>query len=275
MLLLLKIEWLKIKRYRAFWWMLAIILLSYPGINTGFYFIYKNITKGKDMANQLAKTFLGNPFSFPETWHTTAYFSSHFIFLPAILVIMLVTNEYSFKTNRQNIIDGWSRSEFISSKLIDVIIVSFIVTLVEIGVAIGFGFNTDAENWNKCLEQLYYIPLFYFQTFAQLSIAFILGYFIKKAFMALGIFLFYYLIVENILVGYLTVKNIPIARFLPFEVSDKILVSPAFVGNFGADAKTKYEAALQIVPEQILFTLIMTTLIWGVCYKVHQKRDIL
>jgi hypothetical protein len=93
--------------------------------------------------------------------------------------------------------------------------------------------------------------------------------------MALGIFLFYYLIVENILVGYLTVKNIPIARFLPFEVSDKILVSPAFVGNFGADAKAKYEAALQIVPEQILFTLIMTICIWGICYKVHQKRDIL
>ncbi|MFM9449622.1 hypothetical protein, partial [Streptomyces acidiscabies] len=76
-------------------------------------------------------------------------------------------------------------------------------------------------------EQLHIIPLFFIQTFAQLSIAFLLAYLVKKAFMALGIFLFYYLIVENILVVYLRHKKIMIGRFLPFEVSDRILVAPA------------------------------------------------
>lgn len=274
MLSLLKIEWLKIKNYPAFWWMLVIVLLTYPGINIGFFYIYEDITTGKDIANQLARTFLGNPYAFPETWHTVAYFSSHFIFLPAILVIMLVTNEYNFKTNRQNIIDGWSRSEFISSKLIDVLIISFIATFVYFLVALGFGFKADPNNWSRCFEQLYYVPLFYVQIFSQLSIAFLLGYFVRKAFIALGIFIFYNLIVENILVGYLTLKKIPITGFLPFEVSDRILVLPAFISNLGVDAKSKYQASLEIVPQQVLYSLIFTAIIWGICYKVHQKRDI-
>ncbi|KAF0237319.1 MAG: hypothetical protein FD183_1561 [Chitinophagaceae bacterium] len=132
MLDLLKIEWLKIKKYPAFWWMLVIVFLTYPGINIMFLNIYGHVTKGKEMANNIAKLLLGNPFAFPETWHTVAYFSSFFVLLPSILVIMLVTNEYNYKTHRQNIIDGWSRSQFITSKLMDVAIISFVVMIAYI-----------------------------------------------------------------------------------------------------------------------------------------------
>jgi ABC-2 type transport system permease protein len=274
MLLLLKTEWLKIKKYPAFWWMLGIVMLTYPGINGMFFNIYQQITQGKEMTNNIAKMLLGNPFAFPETWHTVAYFSSIFILLPSILVIMLVTNEYNYRTHRQNIIDGWSRNQFISSKLIDVTLISFIVTLVYMAVAAGFGIYADNISWNRWAEQLQYIPLFFLQTFAQLSIAFLLGYLVKKAFIALGIFLFYYLIVENILVGVMKFKKIPGARFLPFEVSDRILVSPAFSGNFGKDIKTGYEEALNQVPQQVVLTLLLTAVIWAICYRVHQKRDI-
>ena len=71
---LIQIEWLKIKKYPAFWAMLIIVLLTYPAANLMFYNVYLRITtqKGTDM---LAKMFLGNPFAFPETWHTVAYLS--------------------------------------------------------------------------------------------------------------------------------------------------------------------------------------------------------
>ena len=116
--------------------------------------------------------------------------------------------------------------------------------------------------------------MFFLQTFAQLSIAFLLGYLVKKAFIALGIFLFYYLVVENILVAYLKYKKIAITRFLPFEVSDNILVTPAFTGNFGKDAKEGYELALTLVGEQVIYTCIYTIIIWIICFKVHSKRDL-
>ncbi|GAC1400545.1 MAG: hypothetical protein NVSMB63_19970 [Sediminibacterium sp.] len=274
MFALIKIEWLKIKKYPAFWWMLAIVALTYPGVNTMFYYGYSKATTGKEMSNNIAKFFLGNPFAFPETWHSVAYFSSCFLILPSVLVIMLITNEYNFRTHRQNIIDGWSRKQFITSKLFDVLIVSVICTIAYILVAAGFGIYTENHNLFQWNEQLQYIPLFLLQTFAQLSIAFLLGYLVKKAFIALGIFIFYYLIVENIAVGYLKFKANDIGRFLPFEISDRIIVVPSFFGRFGKDAKAGYDKALADVPQFVVLTMLLTTVIWLICYAVHKKRDL-
>lgn len=274
MLSLIKIEWLKIKKYPAFWWMLGIVALTYPGINAICYYGYLKATTGKEITNNIAKLLLGNPFAFPETWHSVAYFSSFFIVLPSILVIMLVTNEYTFRTHRQNIIDGWSRAEFITSKLFDVLIVSAIVTLVYFLVAMVFGIYADSTSLYQWDLQLQYIPLFLLQTFAQLSIAFLLGYLIKKAFIALGIFLFYYLVVENIAVTYMRFKADDMGRFLPFEISDRIIPSPAFFSRFGKDAKAGYERALSLVPQHVVYTIILTAIIWLICYAVHKRRDL-
>ena len=43
MLSLIKIEWLKIKKYPAFWWMLVIVALTYPSINLMFLNVYEEI----------------------------------------------------------------------------------------------------------------------------------------------------------------------------------------------------------------------------------------
>jgi len=274
---LLQIEWLKIKKYPAFWAMLIIVLLTYPAANLMFYNVYLRITtqKGTDM---LAKMFLGNPFAFPETWHTVAYISSFFVILPSILVIMLVTNEYQYKTQRQNVIDGWTRRQFMASKLIDVFIVSAITTLLYALVAIGFSIYADTFDATKIWEQSYYIGLFFLQSFAQLSIAFLLGYLIKKAFIALGIFLFYYLIVENIATGYIKLKaekiGSDLGRFLPFEISDRMIIAPAFIGRFGKDIKTAYEKSLSEVPSQIALSLLLTIAIWALCFFMHRKKDL-
>lgn len=271
---LIKIEWLKIKKYPAFWWMLGIVALTYPGVNAMAYYGYIQATTGKEMTNSIAKMLLGNPFAFPETWHSVAYFSSFFIVLPSLLVIMLVTNEYTYRTHRQNVIDGWSRAQFITSKLADVMIISGIVTLMYLLVATAFGIYADSSSLFQWHLQLQYIPLFLLQTFSQLSIAFLLGYLIKKAFIALGIFVFYYLIIENIASTYARFKMNDIGRFLPFEMSDRLLPSPAFFGRFGKDAKAGYDRALGLVPEHVVYTILLTTAIWLICYAVHRKRDL-
>ena len=274
---LIQIEWLKIKKYPAFWAMLIIVLLTYPAANLMFYNVYLDITTQKG-TQMLAKMFLGNPFAFPETWHTVAYISSFFVILPSILVIMLVTNEYQYKTQRQNVIDGWTRRQFMASKLIDVFIVSAITTLLYALVAIGFSIYADTFDATKMWDQSYYIGLFFLQTFAQLSIAFLLGYLIKKAFIALGIFLFYYLIVENIATGYIRMKaekiGGDIGRYLPFEISDRMIIAPAFIGRFGKDIKTAYEKSLSEVPSQIALSLFLTTAIWAFCFFMHRKKDL-
>ncbi len=274
MFALIQIEWLKIKKYPAFWWMLGIVTLTYPGTNAMFYYGYIKSTSGKEVANNVAKMLLGNPFAFPETWHTVAFLSSNFIIIPSILVIMLVTNEYNYKTHRQNIIDGWSRTQFVTSKLFDVLIISLITTIMYTLVAAAFGIYADADNLNRWAEQLQYIPLFLIQTFAQLTIAFLIGFLIKKAFIALGVFLFYDLILENILNGYLKWKTNDLGRFLPMEISDRIIPWPAFMNRFGKDMKDAYTKALAAIPEHLVYTIILTSAIWAFCYYLHKRRDL-
>jgi len=177
---LLQIEWLKIKKYPAFWAMLIIVLLTYPAANLMFYNVYLRITtqKGTDM---LAKMLLGNPFAFPETWHTVAYISSFFIILPSILVIMLVTNEYQYKTQRQNIIDGWTRRQFMTSKLMDVLIVSSITTILYTLVAIGFSIYASTFDASKIWDQSYYIGLFFLTNLCATFYCFFTGLSDKKS----------------------------------------------------------------------------------------------
>lgn len=272
MLSLIKIEWLKIKRYPAFWWMFGIVVLAYPGFTTMVYQGFKESTAKKDMVGNVAKMLLGNPFTFPEVWHTVAYFSSIFVLLPSILVIMLVTNEYTYKTHRQNIIDGWSRDQFIASKMFDVLIVSLVATVVYALVAFAFGCIADPDNIGMWSQQLQYVPLFLLQSFAQLSIAFLLGYLVRKAFIALGIFLFYYLILENIASVYASFKLNDIGRFLPFEMSDRLIPPPQFWGRL--KGKASYDAALAAISEHILYTVLFTALIWFICFRVHKRRDL-
>ncbi|HNN32264.1 MAG TPA: ABC transporter permease, partial [Chitinophagaceae bacterium] len=153
MISLIKTEWLKLKKYRIFWWMLVIVALTYPGINLMFYKVYSSITAKEGMEGSLMKMLIGNPFAFPEAWHTIAYFSSWFVLVPSILIIMIISNEYTYKTNRQNVIDGWSRKEFILSKLFIVIIVSIIATLMFtiITIILGLNYSTEiqATRWNE------------------------------------------------------------------------------------------------------------------------------
>lgn len=269
---LIRTEWLKIKGYNAFWWIMGLTALSYPGINYMFYFVYKDITDQKNTTGQLFKIALGNPFAFPEAWHSVAYFSSFFVFIPAVVVIMFISNEYTFRTHRQNIIDGWGRGQFITSKLIDVLIVTLLITVLYLTASIVSGFVTlndgNGNNWG----QAYYTGLFALQTFAQLSIAFLIGFLVRKAFIALGIFIFYFLILENILVGLFYVKANDIGRFLPIEISDRLIPAPAFLGKI--KSPEVYQQSLDRIPMHVGMTIVLTTIIWLICYRINSKRDL-
>lgn len=269
---LIRTEWLKIKKYNAFWWIIGLTALSYPGINYMFFTVYQDITRQPNTAGKMIKMAVGNPFAFPEAWQSVAYFSSWFVFIPAVVVIMFISNEYSFRTHRQNIIDGWSRSQFVTSKMVDVLIVSLLITLLYLATTLTSGYfnlaDGSGDNWNKS----YYTGLFLLQTFSQLSIAFLVGFLVRKAFIALGIFIFYFLILENILVGLFKLKVNDIGAYLPFEISDRMIPVPAFLGRL--DTPENYQRALDRIPLHTGLTVLLTIIIWGICYRVNNRRDL-
>jgi ABC-2 type transport system permease protein len=268
---LIRTEWLKMKKYNAFWWIMGVTALSYPGINYIFHFGYEDIMSKPSQALQYAKMAIGNPFSFPEAWHTVAYFSSLFVFIPAVVVIMFISNEYSFRTHRQNIIDGWSRQQFVTSKLIDVLMVSLIITILYTSVSLVTGFANQTRLIKSTWDQAYYIGLFGLQTFAQLSVAFLIGFLVRKAFLALGIFLFYYIILENLIVGLLKWKNMAAADYMPLEISDKLIPPPGF---FRLVDPESYQKSLDAIQLHVFLSIGLTAIIWLICYRVNSKRDL-
>jgi ABC-2 type transport system permease protein len=270
MLQIIRTEWLKIKKYPAFWWVIGITALTYPGINYMFHSVFINITEKQTNSGKVVKALLGNPFSFPESWRTVAYFSSIFVFIPSIVVIMLITNEYSYKTNRQNIIDGWSRTNFITAKLIDVLIMALLVTILYTGVALIIGF-TNSKNESPWTMS-YYIGLFALQTFSQLSLAFLTGLLLRKSFIALAVFTFYFIIVEPIAVNLIKYKlKNDLGRFLPLEISQRLLPKPAFIGRIDEAA---YQLTLNAIKYHVVYTLILIIVTWAFSFWLFNKRDL-
>lgn len=269
-------EWLKLKNYKAFWILLSATAISFPGINAIVYYAFKQTANGPTQGGQLVKMLLGNPFAFPQTFHTTAYLSSFFAFIPAIVVIMLITNEYQFRTHRQNIIDGWEKNTFIWGKFIVVVLMTLVVTICYVAVAIFLGIAASKEiNTAIFFEKAEFIGLFALQLFSQLSLAFLMGLLIRKAFIAYGIFIFYGFIVENIFVALFKLKvkffGYDYGHFLPLEISDRLIPVPPSIGKFN---EADYRLAMDAITPHVIYSMLFTFFIWLVAFQVFKKRDL-
>jgi ABC-2 type transport system permease protein len=223
MLKLLGIEWMKIRNYRTFWILLGIIVVSIPAFN---YLVY-NLTDNTFPKNRGGQSLLGAPFGFPDAWHTISWFSSLLFVLQAILVITLTTNEFTFKTHRQNIIDGWSRNEFISVKLIEVLILSVLCTIVVLLTVLGFGYlGTKGPIKVSVWPGSRFLFFYFVEVLSYSMIAFVIAVLIKRSGLAIGIFLIY-MIVEQAVMGILTnIYHIQAAQYLPEETTDRLIPLP-------------------------------------------------
>jgi ABC-2 type transport system permease protein len=227
MLKILRVEWMKVKNYRTFWILLAITVLSIPGLSYAIYNLMNNsFPKGKG-----GQSMLGSPFAFPDVWQNISWNSGWTFIIPAILVITLTTNEFTFKTHRQNIIDGWSRRQFIGVKMIELVLLSLLSTVVVMLTVLGFGFigNKVPEGvsiWHGCR----YLAFYFVQMLSYSMIAFLLAMLIKRAGLAIGAFLMYKL-VEKIVVGIsLGAYKSNAMNYLPEEVTNMLTPQSYFKG---------------------------------------------
>jgi ABC-2 type transport system permease protein len=222
MLSLLQIEWMKIKNYRTFWILVGIMVLAIPGVNYAVFSIVGAVTGKAKGGGPII-----NPFGFPDAWHTICYTSSMLFIMQAILIITLTTNEFSFKTHRQNVIDGWSRTAFIGVKLIGVLMVSVLSTLVVLLTVLGFGYFIGKTGTNVSVWQGSRFLFFYFvQVISYSMIAFVLSVLIKRSGLAIGLFLIY-MIVEQVAMGILTnLFHFTPAQYLPEETTDRLIPFP-------------------------------------------------
>lgn len=214
----LHIEWLKIRRYRTFWIFSILFFVTILGIN---YFSYE--VKESTSASSI----FGSPFSFPNVWQTVTYLSSYSLFIPGILMITLFTNEYTYRTHRQNIIDGWSRSQFIHVKLTMILIIAIITTLIAFLNVLLFGLSKGSPFSADKIEYIFY---FFIQAISYTSIAFIIALLIKRSGLAVVLYLSYAFIIDNVFKLLLNKYFWQTGNYLPLETTDVLIPIP-FFGN--------------------------------------------
>lgn len=227
MLHLFKIEWLKIKSYRTFWILYGAFLLLFPV--SFFVFAYKFMesfsSKTVNMQEAMLKGMLGMPFSFPSVWQTSAWMGGMFFIIIGMLFIMLITNEVQYRTHRQNIIDGWSRMDFLKAKGSVMIFFVATSTLVIFITALitGLIYNDGTSN---IFEGSYYVLYFMLMATMYLLVAYFIAIFIKRTGLAIIIYFAFVCIIDNMLWAGLTFRGSQAGYFLPLETVDSLVPNP-------------------------------------------------
>lgn len=255
---LLAIEWLKIKRYRTFWILVGFFIVLLPLWN---YEIADGLIKmgNKDI------NLLSQAYSFPEVWGNLGFWGSIFIVFLSILMIILTTNEFGYRTHRQNVIDGWSRLQFYHAKVGMVLLLSIMATLflILLGAIFGLLNGSPVSDMFEKFEQVGY---FFLLSVDYIGFAFFIGIWIKRSGLAIGLFLLYALILENILKGILNWKlDFNPGNYLPLQSSDELLPFPFM------------RMAKQMMTHETvsMWPYVIVTIVWCAIYYFAGRRMLL
>jgi hypothetical protein len=238
MIRLLKIDYKKLKDYRTFW-VLIILYFATMGLVTssGMEFLKWLVSKGADFDKV---DILRIPlYHFPDIWQNLTYVSLYFELVLAIVIIVSVTNEFSYKTVRQNIIDGMDRKDFLASKIMMVLVLSLASTLFVflIGLTTGLIYTPESE-MRFMLTGIEFIPAYFMAIFSYLMLVLLFSIWIKRAGLAIGI-VFIYPAMEyalgaslpnnlDFIIPYLpqhainTLIKVPFQRYLFMEIQDYV-----------------------------------------------------
>ncbi len=182
MLQLLQIDLKKLTSYRTFW-----VICGLYFITIGF-----STASGWEFLKWLASTFdkFGSSlninriplYHFPDVWLNLVWWSGFFKVLLGIMVVISVTNEYAYRTIRQNIIDGMSRFEFLVSKiLVNVMLCMLSVVLIFLIAMITGFIYTPEINWNFVFTDLEFYPAYFLELFSYLSFALMLSMLVQRS----------------------------------------------------------------------------------------------
>ena len=78
-------------------------------------------------------------FNFPYIWHFNTYIISLLKIFFAIIIVAMIGNEYTYKTLKQNLIDGLSKAEFLRSKIYAILAFVAISTLLVFLISLILG----------------------------------------------------------------------------------------------------------------------------------------
>ncbi len=218
MIRLFLIEWTKLRKYRAFQVLTVLYFLIVVVVcSSGMLFLEYLKHKGVDFKG-LDPTMLPI-YHFPYVWQHLAYVAARLKIILAFLIIISVTNEVTYKTLRQNIIDGMTRVEFILSKLSMIFVLSLVNTLLifVIGLVTGLIYSSDIS-MVVIFSNMQYLVVFFLNVFSFLVFTFLIALLIKRTGIVIIFLAMYTVIIEPIITAIFANAPLPpiFAKLVPF-----------------------------------------------------------
>jgi len=276
MIKLLRIELIKIRTYKTFWILVGLYFLF---LSVGLLmaeFIINNIINDINRHTPIPLPHVTIYF-FPWIWQNIAFFATirYVLIFPAIVIIILITNEFTFKTIRQNVITGMSVLEFLLSKLLLILLISVIMTLfLLIGILILGLSNTADISIPIIFDKSSFITGFFITILSFQIFALFFGFLLRNTGLSIAIFTLYVFIVEPIIYYFLkspfVFKN-GISTYLPVNSILRVTEYPAIpVLKTVMGLNLQESVTLGACSAPVLYSAVMI----GIVYFILRKRDL-
>ncbi|CAN5913336.1 hypothetical protein BH24BAC1_BH24BAC1_17150 [soil metagenome] len=251
MMPLLQTELRKVLPYRTFW----AILLVFAGLLLLIFYSSSNITVNNQRLG-------GDTFQFPGIWLKLTYIASYFNLLLGILVVILVTDEYTFRTLRQQLIDGRSKAEAVGAKLGLILTLGFGATLFLLLTGLGFGLVHSTERGGLAVvQEMPFLGFYLVQAVGYMSLALLIGHLVRKSGLAILAFLVYAWVLEPLLHARLPDS---VDRYFPMKVFGSLTPFPEREMLEVVMGPTGALSPAQAVLPAILYSLLFCLLAYGV-----------
>jgi len=224
-------------------------------------------------------------FNFPFIWHFNTYIAAILKIFLAIVIVSMMSNEYSYRTLKQNLIDGLSKKEFILSKFITVIGYALLSTIFVflLSLILGYSFS-DYNEFSIVFSDLEYLFAYFIKLMGFFAMCLFLGILVKRSAFAIG-FLVVWWIGEGLTYLFLKFKLFKdtdiaeqITQFFPLSSMSNLIKEPfTRLGAVQSAANTLGEELNKSYDVQLLdigIVLIWTGLFIYWSYAILKRRDL-
>ncbi len=223
-------------------------------------------------------------FNFPYIWHFNSYFAALLKIFLAVVIVSMMSNEYSNRTLKQNLIDGLSKKEFILSKFYTVIVFALISTLFVFIVSLILGFIfSDYTEISIIFSDLEYLVGYFVKLLGFFSFCLFLGMLLKRSAFALGFLAVWWIFegIAHLCLRYVFENNdyVPmIMQFFPLESMSNLVKEPLTRLNMVKSAANQlgeeFTKDYGVHWYQLLIVLIWTSIFIYLSYSLLKKRDL-
>ncbi|KQR92436.1 hypothetical protein ASG01_10965 [Chryseobacterium sp. Leaf180] len=121
-------------------------------------------------------------YDFPGIWNFTTYIVGLLKIFPGLIIVFSISQEFSNRMFKQNLIDGLSREEFISSKLLTITIFTLISTVIVFVITLFLGKSySKVTDSAMIFKEIFFVGNYFIKLFSFFCFLLFLSVLLRKS----------------------------------------------------------------------------------------------